>query len=150
MPRLPFSSVVAAGLLLTACGTTGVASSDSVTATAPEAAFPVTIERTGGIAGFRDRIVVDESGRAMVTSPKGESTCRLDEATMAAVRRLAGDVGGTPSPTTAPVADAIVVRVSTPDGVRVLDAGNLPGTAPQVGLLLDDLRKPVAERTTCT
>ncbi|MEO5982972.1 MAG: hypothetical protein ABIQ13_11700 [Pedococcus sp.] len=176
MPRIrtlpalaPVALTIAGALLLGGCGsatdsgpvssTAAPSASSNTTSSADttsradttsgtDAAFPITIERNGGLAGFADKVVVAQDGSARVTTKSGASTCSLGPETMAALARTAGAATGSP---TAPAQhpDALVVTLTTSRGSVALQEGDLPGTAPEVGALLEDLAKPAAERTTC-
>ena len=162
MPRnrtLPLLAQVAlaGALLLGACGSSGD-SGPAASSTAPsasgestsgsEAPFPITIERSGGLAGFADKVVVAQDGSAEVTTKSGASTCTIGSEAMAALARTAATATGSAT-ASAQHPDGLVVTVTTSRGSVVLQEGDLPGTAPEVGALLEDLARPTAERTTC-
>lgn len=147
-----FSLVALTAVLLTGgCGSSSdTATTRTVTSSSSSASsYPITIERSGGIAGFADKVVVEQDGSATVTTKSGTSTCTVGPETLTALARTAA-AGATGSTTTAPPgADAMVVTLTTSRGTMALDEGDLPGTAPEVGALLEDLARPAAERTTC-
>lgn len=60
----------------TAPGSTAPSSPGGTTSGAG-AAFPITIERSGGLAGFADKVVVARDGSAEVTTKSGASTCTV-------------------------------------------------------------------------
>lgn len=109
----------------------------------PTEGFPLTISRTGGIAGFQDVLVVSGDGLVSATHRGKKQQCRL---TPAAVRRLTTAVSQVPWPRITPAStepsfpDDLVTSVQSPAGgpVRLED--------PQIGAggqifqdLLDDL-----------
>lgn len=128
-------------LAMTACGSpTGSTGSTGRTGTSPPSVFPLTITRTGGIAGFNDVLVVSGDGLVTVTQ-KGQAKrqCRL---TAEAAKRLSAAAAKvpwadlTPSSTSASFPDDMVTLVGSPSGgpVRLED--------PQVGAagqVLDEL-----------
>lgn len=131
----------------TAPGSTAPSSPGGTTSGAG-AAFPITIERSGGLAGFADKVVVARDGSAEVTTKSGASTCTVAPEAMAALARTAATATGSAT-ATAQHPDGLVVTVTTSRGSVALQEGDLPGTAPTVGALLEDLARPAAERTTC-
>ncbi|WP_406832028.1 hypothetical protein ABEG17_04160 [Pedococcus sp. KACC 23699] len=150
---VPALSLVAltAALLTGGCGSPAdsATSSTASSSTTGTSSFPITIERSGGIAGFADKVVVAKDGSATVTTKSGTGTCTVTPGILTALARTAA-AGVTRSTTAAsPGADAMVVTLTTPDGTFGLVEGDLPGTAPEVGALLEDLAKPKAQRTTC-
>ena len=91
------------------------------------AAFPVTVTRTGGIAGFQDVLVVGADGLVSVTR-KGqpERRCRLSAAVLARLTSAVSQVPWaqmTPARTRPSFPDDMVSTVQTPAGgpVRLED-----------------------------
>ena len=121
-----FLCSAAAVLGLTACGSQG-----APTTTTPPSVFPLTITRTGGIAGFQDVLVVSSDGLVSVTQ-KGHAPrqCRLNPDAAKRLTTGAAKVPWTrltPGSTTASFPDDLTTMVLSPVGgpVRVED--------PQVG-----------------
>ncbi len=133
-------------LLLGGCGSTP--DSTPATGSSSDAVFPITVERSGGLAGFADTVVVGQDGLAKVTTKAGVSTCTVGSEALAALARTAATATGTAT-ASAQHPDGLVVTLTTSRGSIALQEGDLPGTAPAVGALLEDLVKPAAERTTC-
>lgn len=95
--------------------------------TSPASAFPLTITRTGGIAGFQDVVVVASDGLVSVTRkgqpPRG---CRLTPNAVRLVTSAAGQVPWsrvTSESTTPAFPDDLVTLVQSPAGgpVRLED-----------------------------
>ena len=116
------------------------------------AVFPLTITRTGGIAGFQDVLVVTGDGLVAVTHKgKMPRRCRL---TPGAVQRLATAGSQVPWPQMAPaspqasIADDMVSTVASPAGGPVRLEGSGAGKGGQVFVeLLNDLNdEQVASR----
>lgn len=79
------------------------------------AAFPLTVSRTGGIAGFHDVVVLQADGRLEVNSRGHTSSCRLKPEVLKDILRA---VGGVPWQRLAP-ADS---RPKHPDDMVLLVA----------------------------
>ncbi len=159
----------AAALAMTGCGTeitsagsstgTSPGTSTSPSSSAPTSAgpsvFPVTITRTGGIAGFQDVLVVAADGLVSVKS-KGQAKrqCRLTPEAVKAVTTSATQVAWpriTPGSTSPSFPDDMVSMVQSRAGgpVRLEDA--------QIGAggrvfqqLLDDLSTGGSASGMCT
>jgi hypothetical protein len=58
----------------------------------PTAAFPLTVTRTGGIAGFHDTVVLQADGRLEVNSRGHTSSCRLKPEVLKDILRAVGGV----------------------------------------------------------
>lgn len=136
LTRVLFATAAVGVVVVTmaACGSqhasTGSGSPSSAppaTSESQPAVFPVTITRTGGIAGFRDVLVVAADGLVSVTR-KGQDRrqCRL---TPAAVERLTTAASQVPWPRITPASsqpsfpDDLVTMVQSPAGgpVRLED-----------------------------
>jgi len=117
-----------------------------------QAAFPLTITRTGGIAGFRDVVVVTGDGLVAVTHKgKVPRRCRLTPGAMQRLATAASQVpwpGITPAGTQASIADDMVSTVKSPAGGPVRLEGSRAGKGGQVFVeLLNDLNdEQVASR----
>jgi len=135
-------------MALAACGEPA----KTPTAGSGPGAFPLTITRTGGIAGFQDVLVVAGNGLVSVTR-KGQEPrrCRL---TPDAVEMLASAASRvpwsriTPDDTRPAFPDDLVSLVQSPAGGPVRLDGAQTGTGGQAFLaLLNDLsRGPTASR----
>ncbi len=135
-------------------GSAGASGTSAPTTVASDAsaapAFPVTITRTGGIAGFDDRLVVAADGSVTGRTRAGAVSCSLP-ADMAA--GLAAAVATAPSEGSGPTSglpDALVVTVSAGGRTAYLggSAGSDAGSQAVVALLAD-LTLPPGQRTLC-
>ena len=113
-----------------------------------ELEFPVSVQRIGGIAAFDDTLVVAADGSTTVTRKGTTDSCTVPREVARALARTAKELRGDdrPSPTGP---DAMDVTISTRGGRARLDAANLPGQAPAVARILDDLGREPSERTVC-
>ena len=140
---------------LTACGSQTASTSGSQTAsttgshTAPTSGsqpsvFPLTITRTGGIAGFHDVLVVASDGLVSITR-KGQAQrqCRLTPEAAQRLTTAAATVPWsrlTPRSTSASVADDLVTMVVSPAGGRVrLEDPQVSAVGPVFTELVNDL-----------
>ena len=141
--------VALAGVALAAC-TTGSPTgpkADSSTTTTATAAYPIAIQRVGGIAGFSDTVSLHRDRRVQAKLAGGQVTCTLEPAAFSAISAAAaavGDSGGRATPTMAHPDDLLVLL----NGVPTTDA-RLGDVEPVVTTLLEDLARPLAQRTTC-
>lgn len=125
-----FSSA-AVVLILSACGAQTAPGSASATSASPPSVFPLTITRTGGIAGFHDVLVVTRDGLVSGTQKgKAQWQCKLTTEASTQLTTAASKVPWprlTPSSTSAAFPDDMVTMVVSAAGgpVRVED--------PQVG-----------------
>lgn len=122
-------------------------SSSSTTPGTQTAAFPLTVNRLGGVAGFNDSIVVRADGQTSVKGKQGAPmTCRVGPDDL---KRLTGQVTtllATPHPTP-PVmtpdhvrADAIIITVADAAGLSFRLPDPPEGDAQQaVAALVDDV-----------
>jgi len=131
-------------LVLSACGAQAAPGRAPATSASPPSVFPLTITRTGGIAGFQDVLMVDSEGLVTVTQKaQVRRQCRL---TPEATRRLttaASTVLWThlsPGSTSASFPDDMVTMVASPAGgpVRLEDPQAGAG-GPVLNELLVDL-----------
>ena len=127
--------------------------------------FPLVLRRTGGIAGFDDRIVLDASGRLRVeTRSVHGRVCTLagpvqrQLVTLLATLRLGVPLPAVPSdeftpldPDAAPESDPISISV-TDDHERAIDLSDpsLGEIASLVGTLVSDVTLSAPATTHCT
>lgn len=161
MPR--FEVVLAAALLATGCGTAEPAVPDGgpTSGPSPQASssggpdtsprFPLAITRQGGVAGFSDRVTVQEDGSVRAVTKTGEVTCTLDAASLAVLAEAAAGIRDTDTPTapTTPVADAMTVLIGAGDGRVPVDDPRLAAMEPVVTQLLAEVTGPAAGRRIC-
>ena len=149
---LPLLAVLAAGTL-SACGATDppIPQASSTTATR-QASFPLTIQRTGGIAGFRDTISIDADGHVLAGTKQGQVSCDLDRASLALLNEAALQVHDTDQPTGPPAthSDAMTVTFGAGTGVLAIDDARLVVAAPIVNQVLADVNGTAANRKLCT
>ncbi len=136
---------------IAACG--GPASSPA--GQGPQEVFPLTITRSGGIAGFQDVLVVAQDGRVSLTR-KGRKTrqCRLTAAEVSRVTAAAAQVPWsrvTPANTRPSFPDDLVTTVRSPAGgpARLEDPQSGGGRQVFTELLSDLTGDPAASRL-CT
>lgn len=148
--------LVAGGLA--ACGddpatpgsTAGIPSTSGTTAT--RASYPITIQRIGGVAGFRDQLSVAQGGAVTGTTKGGEVTCALAQDALATLDAAARGIAGSDRPSVAPsttVSDAMTVLVGAGGGLVRLDDPRMASAADVVNALLADVTKGGAG-TVCT
>jgi hypothetical protein len=113
--------------------------------------FPLTVTRTGGIAGFRDILVVTADGLVSVTR-KGQQPrqCRLTPAVIQQLTTAASAVPWsriTPADTHASFPDDMVSTMVSPAGGPVRLGDPQAGTTGQLVLeLLNDVSEPATSR----
>jgi hypothetical protein len=149
---LPLLAVLAAGTL-SACGTTDprIPQAPSTTATR-QASFPLTIQRTGGIAGFRDTVSIDADGHVLAATKQGQVSCDLDPASLAVLNEAALQVHDTDQPTAPPSnqSDSMAVVFGAGTGLLSVNDTRVARAEPVVTQLLADLTGPAANRKLCT
>ena len=135
--------VLASLALVTACGSSS-----------GDGTFPVTISRTGGIAGFNDRVVVDTGGATTVTSKRGAAGgCTLSADTLV---RLLAAVTSAPkvanSSTTGPrIADEMFTTLEAPTTGGAVRLSDAPSTdLAVVGEILADVTGASPAYRLCT
>ena len=155
----------AAVVALTACGSQTASTSGSQTAsttgshTAPTSGsqpsvFPLTITRTGGIAGFHDVLVVASDGLVSITR-KGQAQrqCRLTPEAAARLTAAAAKLPWSrhaPRSTSASVADDLSTMVQSPTGGSVrLEDPQLSAVGPVLTELVNDLSGGAAASAMC-
>jgi hypothetical protein len=153
----------AAGLVLTGCGdesTPDAGSSPSAPATSTPAPstpttgtptsgagpLPLTVTRTGGFAGFNDKVFIDTDGVASVsTRGKDPVRCKLDAGFLGtitdAVKQVDwADVGITKPSVRHP--DDMIIAVSTSGGLARLEDPKLKPMVAPVSKLLTEAAVP--------
>lgn len=153
----------AAGLVLTGCGdesTPDAGSSPSAPATSTPAPstpttgtpstgagpLPLTVTRTGGFAGFNDKVFIDTDGVASVsTRGKDPVRCKLDAGFLGtitdAVKQVDwADVGITKPSVRYP--DDMIIAVSTSGGLARLEDPKLKPMVAPVSKLLTEAAVP--------
>ena len=161
----------AAGLVLTGCGdesdpgagSTPSAPSSSRSAPPPSSGtpttgmpggLPVTVTRTGGFAGFDDRVVVGADGIASISS-RGQDPvrCKLDAGFLTtlttAVSRVDWKSVGTTKPTVQHPDDMIIAVAAGGGLARLEDPKLKPLTAPVSTLLAEAAAAPTGKGKLC-
>lgn len=151
--RAALAALALAGVLATvACGqdatapTTPPTSAGATTPAPGGTASEVRLARVGGVAGFRDVLVVAPDGRVTGTTRAGAVDCTVPAGT---VQVLAT---GAP-PTTGLNAGNDRIATSVERGGTTFDLGEAQGTDPlstTARALLDDVQLPEGRRTVCT
>jgi hypothetical protein len=156
-------------LALAACGSTsgdsagtgpesgtasGPGSSSTPTSQPPEHAFPITVTRTGGIAGFHDTLVLQADGRLQVTSRGRNSSCRLKPEILKQILRAVGGVPWSrlpPASTKAKHPDDMILLVTSgaSPGPARLDDPHLGGLQQSLSDLLVDASGPKPAHELC-
>lgn len=126
-------------------GSSSTTRSASSPASPPPTAAPVVLTRSGGLAGFADRLVVSADGRVTGATRSGAVDCGVDAALHTALATAA-----VPTPAPAAGTDRMAVTL-TRDGAEV-DLGEAQGDDPlseAARTLLDDVQQPEDQRATC-
>jgi hypothetical protein len=139
----PVTVAIAAVLGAAACGAT-----DSQESGRHPDVYPVTIGRSGGVAGFSDTMVVEASGAVRATKRSGSITCRIDDTLVDELREATGSVSGSASATPEHPDDLVVVVITAQGSARATDE-QLRGPMAPVANLLADLDKAASERRLC-
>jgi hypothetical protein len=102
-------------LLLVGCGDDGGANGETGGGATAELKGPVTYERGGGIAGRRDRLIIQPDGSASLTTNNGTHALKLSAAELKSLADKLEQTDLTALPTRStsspPVADAFAYRV---------------------------------------
>ena len=150
-PLLVLAALAAASL--SACGTADppLPQAPSTTATR-QARFPLTIQRTGGIAGFRDTVSIDADGHVLAGTKQGQVSCDLDLASLAVLNDAALQVHDTDQPTAPPTnqSDAMTVVFGAGTGLVAINDARVAKAGPVVTQLLADVTGPAANRKLCS
>jgi hypothetical protein len=148
----PLLAALAAGVL-SACGTADPQLPQASSATATkQASFPLTVQRTGGIAGFRDTVSIDADGHVLAGTRQGQVSCDLDQASLALLNDAALQVHDTDQPTAPPAdqSDAMTVVFGAGTGLLAINDSRVARAEPVVTQLLADVTGPAADRKVCT
>jgi hypothetical protein len=139
-----------------ASGTPSGSSSSTSTPSSPNpaAAFPITVTRKGGIAGFNDTLVLQADGRLLVSSRGRESTCQVKPEILKEILLAVGGVPWsrlTPSRGEARYADDMVllVRSGASRGPARLDDPGLAPLEQPLSLLVVDTSGPTPAHELC-
>ncbi|MFG1817123.1 hypothetical protein ACGFIF_25425 [Kribbella sp. NPDC049174] len=160
MRNLSRYAVVAAvaGLVLTGCGSEGGSSGTPVsrtpTPTTPTVTqstpvgtgLPLVVTRTGGFAGFDDKVVIDTDGVATVSS-RGKETvrCKLDQSLLATITAAAQQVDWASLPVVKPTVrhpDDMIVAVTANGKTARLEEPKVKAMTAPVSTLLTEAAIP--------
>jgi hypothetical protein len=144
----------AAVLAVAGCGTSNAATESTSHPSRP-AVFPLTMTRTGGIAGFQDVLVVSRNGLVSVTRrAQKQGVCRLTTVAVTGVSTAASQVPWArliPDDGQARFPDDMVVLVRSPAGGPVrLEDPKLGASGKLFQSLLDDVLGGPAGSSMCT
>ena len=144
--------LVLATAVLGACGTDDPVIPPATSTPTHSAGFPVTITRTGGVAGFQDSISVQADGTVLARSRQGEVRCTLDPAALDALREGAAPIRDTDSPTphSSVTADRMEVLLGAGTGTASITDPRVAPAVPVVNQLLAEVTGPASGRTLCT
>ncbi|MEV6281862.1 hypothetical protein [Kribbella sp. NPDC051770] len=150
------TATAAAGLLLAGCGEDSGSSSPSPStpsASTPTPSTPpggdpgpITVTRTGGFAGFDDKVVIGTDGVTTVTQ-RGKQTarCKLDAAFMTSLTAAVDQVDWAAVGTTKPTVrhpDDMIIAISAGGGLARLEDPRLAPLATPVSALLTEAANP--------
>ncbi|NHN54584.1 hypothetical protein G9U51_02165 [Calidifontibacter sp. DB0510] len=147
--------VVTALLLLAACGqapaTGGNGTTESTTSGTSSDAdrrFPLTVHRSGGIAGFADDVTIAADGTVTGSTRAGTVDCRLDQTLMDPLRAHAPAAAS--SGPSLSGADRMPVWVENAFGRTDLgEAADAEGLSGAVSAILSELNQPAEQRRHC-
>ena len=115
------------------------------------ARFPLRIERTGGVAGFHDKLSIQADGSVVGQTKQGQVSCRLDKDSLATLNQAALHIRQNDQPTGAPTgADRMQVTLRARFGTVGVDDPKVADARPVVTQLLADASAPAAKRKLCT
>jgi hypothetical protein len=125
--------------------------SDTPTSAPPSASYPLRVERTGGVAGFRDVLVIQQDGSVVADSTRGQVSCTLDAASLAVLNTAARAIhlNDRPTPGT-DVADGMTVTFSARFSTLGIDDPKVAVAEPVINQLLADVSGAPAKRKICT
>ncbi|WP_432940895.1 hypothetical protein ACQPXM_32520 [Kribbella sp. CA-253562] len=154
------SATAAATLLLAGCGddsdagstpsptpsTTSSTSTPTPSTPSGGDALPITVTRTGGFAGFDDKVVIGPDGLTTVTQ-RGKQTakCKLEPGFLASLTAAVQQVDWTGVGSTKPTIrhpDDMIVAVATGTGMARLEDPRLKPLATPVSQLLTEAAAP--------
>ena len=125
--------------------------SDTPTSAPPSASFPLRVERTGGMAGFHDLLVIQQDGSVVADSKRGQVSCTLDATSLAALNTTARAIQMNDRPTPGTdMPDGMTVTFSARFGTLGIDDPKVAAAEPVVNQLLADVSGPAAKRKICT
>jgi hypothetical protein len=165
-PILALAAMTATAILAAGCGdeTGSGTSSPSATAT-PTAtptptstptsaeAFPLTVSRSGGFAGFDDKLVIEAGGATTVTSRKTTTRCTVDPKLLATIASGAAQVDWSALPAVPPKIehpdDMVMAVKAARGGVAELGDPRLKALSTPLSQLLTDAGNPAGQRKLC-
>jgi hypothetical protein len=152
--------VATVGLVLTGCGNDSTSGSSgspttpaSNTPTTPQQAWPLTVTRDGGLAGFSDRVVVSADGTTSVSKRSGApSHCRLDASLLTSITEGLKSIDWRSLGVTKPTVkhpDDMIIAVAADGGLARLEDPRVKPLVTPVGKLLTEATAPAEARKLC-
>ncbi|WP_238165834.1 hypothetical protein [Kribbella caucasensis] len=154
MKSIRYAALAAvAGLVLTGCGDEPDSNSGSnPTTSAPTSSstttggLPLTVTRTGGFAGFDDRVVLGADGIASVSKRgKDPVRCRLDAGLLTTITDAVKQIDWTDVGTTKPTVrypDDMIIAVAASGGLTRLEDPKVKPLVTPVSQLLTEATVP--------
>jgi hypothetical protein len=119
---------------------------------APAPAFPMTVTRTGGIAGFNDTLMLTADGAATMDHSGKSGKCTVDTALLGKIKAAAAKVDWRMLPAKPPKAehpDDLVLAVSAGGGTARLNDPRVKALNEPLGSLIADAAAPADKRKLC-
>jgi hypothetical protein len=114
------------------------------------ASFPLRVERTGGIAGFEEKLSIQADGTVVGQTKRGQVSCTLDQGSLATLNEAALNIRQNDQPTGRPtVADGMTVTLSARFGTVGIEDPKVAAAQPVVTQLLADVSEPPSHRKIC-
>lgn len=126
--------------VLCGCSSRGSSPGSASTTNASQPVFPLTVTRTGGIAGFHDALTITSDGSVRVSNKR--SHCQLDAALLRTIAVAASRVDwkGLPAPASAAqYPDDLVILVKSAAGSARLEDPALASLQQPISDLLADV-----------
>lgn len=98
--------------------------------------FPITVTRSGGVAGIHEKAVIASDGGVDLTTKDGRRQCTLDPMVLTALRHAAKAITGNASASAAHPDDLVVIVTTGRGSARVEDPA-LTAVSGEVSRLLD-------------
>jgi hypothetical protein len=141
-----------AGLVLTGCGDESDSSAGSSPTSTPTSSstttggLPLTVTRTGGFAGFDDRVVLGADGVASVSKRgKDPVRCKLDAGLLTSITDAVKQIDWTDVGATKPTVrypDDMIIAVAASGGLARLEDPKVKPLVAPVGQLLTEATVP--------
>jgi hypothetical protein len=159
MPRTSRLSLLAVAFTLAALALGGCAEDSPAipdaptTTTAKKAKFPLSVQRMGGVAGFSDRLSIQDDGVVLANTKRGQVECTLDAASLATLNTVALRLEDTDTPTSTAIpgmtADAMPVLFSAGTALVEISDPRIAEAEPVITQVLADVTGPAGQGTLC-